>query len=86
MGYIPPDVMDIERAVGMMEPTERVIVIHKHQWGMTIREIALDLNCTKWTARRRIEDAEYAVHVAYCNLGTEVLNTRKVEKLPLRSI
>ena len=85
VGYIPPDVMDIERAVGRIEPKERVIVIHKHQWGMTIAEIGRELGCTKWSARRRIEDAEYAVHVAYCSLGTSMLNTGNVEKPSPRS-
>ena len=68
-GYIPPDVMDIENATRRVEPHERQLVVDKYQWRYTLSEIGVRLECTKWIARRRVEDAEYAVHVAYCNLG-----------------
>jgi len=69
VGYIPADVLDIENATKLIEPYERQLVIHKYQWRMSLKEIGERMGCTKWSARRKVEDAEYAVHVAYCSLG-----------------
>jgi hypothetical protein len=69
-GYIPADVMDVENATRLIEPDERQLVIHKYQWHMTLAEIGQRIGVTKWSARRKVEDAEYAVHVAYCSLGS----------------
>lgn len=70
-GYIPPDVMDIENASRLIDVDERQLIIHKYQWHMTLAEIGTRIGRTKWVARRRVEDAEYAIHVAYCNLGVK---------------
>jgi hypothetical protein len=84
VGYIPADVMDIENATRVVEPDERQLVIHRYQWHMTLSEIGKRIGCTKWSARRKIEAAEYAVHVAYCNLGTKSVFKDRVEKLSLQ--
>lgn len=83
-GYIPADVMDIENAIKQVEPDERQLVIHKYQWYMSLAELAERHKITKWQVRRRVEDAEYSVHIAYCNLGTNMINPITVGKLSLQ--
>ena len=80
--YIPANVQDIERAMKYVTPDERRLMLRKYQWHMTLSEIGRSLGCTKWAARRKIENAEYAVHSAYCNLGTfGVQDTRIINSL-----
>jgi hypothetical protein len=82
VGHIPPDVLDIENAIGRVEWQERQLVIHRYQWHMTLREIGTRIGCSLWAARRKVEDAEYAVHVAYCNLGKNVVITGILSNCP----
>ena len=69
IGYIPPDVIDIERAMKALSEEERKLMIKRYLWGETYREIGSWLNCTHWKARHKVEDAEYDLHIAYCRLG-----------------
>jgi DNA-directed RNA polymerase specialized sigma24 family protein len=68
--YAPPDVLEMDRAIGQLEPDERTILIHKYLWHMSLSQLGERWACTKWSARRRLENAEQAAHVAYCALGT----------------
>jgi hypothetical protein len=67
--YAPPDVLEMDKAIGSVEADERSILIHKYLWHMSLSELGERWRCTKWSARRKLESAEQAVHVAYCNLS-----------------
>ena len=66
--YAPPDVLEMDRAVGMVEAAERRMIIHRYLWRMTHTELADRWGCTRHKARHKLEAAEYAVHAAYISL------------------
>lgn len=66
-GYIPPDVLDMERAVGAIEPQERRILVLRFQWRARTIELANLLRINRITAWRRLNDAIGSAHVSYCN-------------------
>jgi DNA-directed RNA polymerase specialized sigma24 family protein len=64
--YCPPDVVQIEAAVCQVDPDERQIIISRYQWHMTVTQMAHRLGCSRSSARRKIDKAQWAVHVLYC--------------------
>src|SRR5271169_1773348 len=72
--YAPADVLEMDRAVGLIEPDERRMVIHRYLWRMTHSELANRWGLTRHKARHRVESAEYAVHVAYISLYSRAIN------------
>lgn len=89
-GYIPADVMDIEFAVRAVDSVERRLVVLKYQWFMTLSEIGELIDETKWVARRKIEEAEAAVHSEYLQLGTKsvkvaIVKERVATAIPITS-
>lgn len=85
VGYIPADVLDIERAVGEVDPFDRRLIVLKYQWFMNLRELGEHLGQTRWVARRRVEHAEGEVENAYSALGTNLIKQPTIEKLSLRT-
>jgi len=83
--YMPPEIAEIERAVCSVTPMERMLIIRKYLWHMKYRELGQSLGVSLWTARRRVEEAEYAVHVAYCRLAKTMVNTSQGQKLSASS-
>jgi hypothetical protein len=74
--WAPPDVLEMDKAICYIEVNERRILLHKYLWHMSLWEIGKQWNCSKWSARRKLENAEWAAHAAYCNLGTIYVKKR----------
>jgi hypothetical protein len=90
--YAPPDVLEMDRAVGMVEPGERRIIIHRYLWRMSHTELGERWGLTRNKARHRLEAAEYAVHAAYISLnsraiyGTSAQDTNAANTMSNRSL
>lgn len=80
VGYIPADVIDIERAVGMIDVSDRRILVLKYQWFMNLRELGDRLGCTRWQARRKVERAEGEAESAYCAFDTNSVKPARLRK------
>ena len=63
--YIPPDIHRMEKAACHIDPLERRFIIHRYLWHMSLSEIAHIHSISKSTARRRVEEAEYAIHIEF---------------------
>lgn len=64
--WAPEDVLEMDQAVGFIEPEERRMLIHRYLWHLSLFELGLRWGISKWSARRKLENAEWAVHAAYC--------------------
>jgi hypothetical protein len=79
--YAAPDVLEMDRAIGQIEPEERRMLIHRYLWHMTLSELGTRWAISKWKARHKLADAEYAAHVAYC-----ARNMLERPKIPIASV
>lgn len=58
---MPPDVWAIEQAVCRIKFYHRFLLILRYQRHLSYEDIGLRFDCSSRTARRHVEDAEYAV-------------------------
>jgi predicted DNA-binding protein (UPF0251 family) len=62
-GHIPDDVMRVEMAVCNLSFEEREAIIQRYQRKQTDEQIGRWLGVSRWTAKRRLKQAERAVHL-----------------------
>ena len=62
VGYIPPDVHDVEQCVCRLYWPSRQILILRYQRRMTFVQMGESINRTRWAAKDRLLAAESEVH------------------------
>lgn len=62
--YAPPDVLEIDRAICIIEPEFRTLLIQKYQWKTYWKEAVKLLGYSKSRYYNRLEEAHWAVHIA----------------------
>ena len=68
--WAPPDVLEVDKAMGLIEPDERRMLIHRYLWHMTHAEIAERWGISKGRARHLLEHCEYAFHAMFVSLNS----------------
>ena len=61
--YIRPDIAEAECAVCRIPYPERFILIQRYQYHLNLGQLGHLLEVSRWTARRRLADAESSVEI-----------------------
>lgn len=61
-GHASPDILEMEAVVCKLEACDRELIILRWQRHLDFHQMGKRLRISRWTARRRLQDAESEVH------------------------